>query len=278
MTESPPPSLSVIIPAHNEAGRIGPCLAALFASDPVPGGAEAIVVANGCTDATLAEARAMQAAAGVWPLTVLELVEGDKTRALGAGETVARGAVLAYLDADVIVSPPLMAALAETLGGPAPAYASGRGVIPEPESRPSRLYARFYREVPFFHTGVPGCGLFALNRAGRARWGDWPGIISDDTFARLNFTPAERQLVPASYAWPVVEGWAALVRVRRRQEAGVAEIGRRFPELPANDDPRPGARARLLKAAVRHPLAYLVYAAVRALARLRPATGWARGR
>jgi glycosyltransferase involved in cell wall biosynthesis len=270
--------LSVIIPAHDEAGQIGPCLAALFASRPVAGGAEAIVVANGCSDATVAEAEAMRAEPGAWSLTVLDLPEGGKTRALGAGEAVARGAALAYLDADVIVSRDLMAALAARLDTAAPAYASGQVVIPEPVSRASRLYARFYRAVPFFHTGVPGCGLFAMNRAGRARWGDWPGIISDDTFARLMFTPAERHLVEAPYRWPVVEGWTALVRVRRRQDAGVAEIAARYPALLANDDARPGARARLMRAALAHPLACLTYAAVRVAARLRPAKGWARGR
>ncbi len=40
--------LSVIIPASNEEGYIADCLTALFASAPVPGGAEAVVVANGC--------------------------------------------------------------------------------------------------------------------------------------------------------------------------------------------------------------------------------------
>ncbi|MBD3766188.1 MAG: glycosyltransferase, partial [Rhodobacterales bacterium] len=51
--------LSVILPAHQEADWIAPCLTALFASDPVPGGAEAVVVANGCTDATAAVAQGM---------------------------------------------------------------------------------------------------------------------------------------------------------------------------------------------------------------------------
>jgi glycosyltransferase involved in cell wall biosynthesis len=199
-------------------------------------------VANGCTDATQAEAEAMRAVPGAWPLTVLDLPEGGKTRALGAGEAVARGAVLAYLDADVIVSRDLMAALAARLDTAAPAYGSGQVVIPDPASRVSRLYARFYRAVPFFHTGVP------------------------------------RHLVAAPYRWPVVEGWAALVRVRRRQDAGVAEIAARHPALLANDDPRPGARARLVRAALAHPLACLTYAAVRVAARLRPAKGWARGR
>lgn len=280
MTDISPPALSVIIPARNEAAHIGACLRALFGSDPVPAGAEAIVVANGCSDTTVAEAEAEAArpAAGGWTLTVLDLPEGGKTGALMAGEAVARGAALAYLDADVLVSPRLCAELAAALARPDAAYASGRLVIPEPRSRVSRLYARFYREVPFFHHGVPGCGVFAVNRAGRARWDAWPDIISDDTFARLMFGPAERISVPAPYSWPVVEGWAALVRVRRRQEAGVTEVARRFPALPANDDPRPGAGIRMLRTLGAHPLAALAYIAVRLAARLRPPDGWARGR
>ncbi len=46
------------------------------------------------------------------------------------------------------------------------------------EGAVSRAYARLWARVPFMARGVPGCGLFALNAAGRARWGDWPAIIS----------------------------------------------------------------------------------------------------
>ena len=61
--------LSVIIPASNEAGYIGACLTALFASGPL--GAEVIVVANGCRDATAEVARgfADHATAAGWRAT-----------------------------------------------------------------------------------------------------------------------------------------------------------------------------------------------------------------
>jgi hypothetical protein len=39
--------ISVIIPVSNEEAYIAACLGALFSSASVPGGAEAIVVANG---------------------------------------------------------------------------------------------------------------------------------------------------------------------------------------------------------------------------------------
>ncbi|MGX0975996.1 glycosyltransferase involved in cell wall biosynthesis [Roseovarius sp. MBR-51] len=279
MTDITAPRLSVIIPAHNEAGMIGDCLQALFASDPVAGGAEVIVVANGCHDTTVADAEACRPQARDWTFTVLDMPQGGKPGALSAGEAVARGAVLAYLDADVVVSPPLLRQITEALDRAGPGYASGQVVIPTPRTRFSRLYAGFYRHVPFFHHGVPGCGLFAMTRAGRARWGDWPGIISDDTFARLHFDPRERHAVPARYEWPIVEGFAALVRVRRRQDAGVAEIARLYPALLANDDARPRGPAWVLRAAMRVPLGFLAYIAVAIAVRLRQGgRDWARGR
>ena len=79
--------LSVILPASNEEAYIGACLMALFASDPVPGGAEVVVVANGCRDATADRARAMAGAAKAagWGFQVLERAEGGKPGALNAG-------------------------------------------------------------------------------------------------------------------------------------------------------------------------------------------------
>ena len=109
--------LSVIVPASNEEAYIGPCLTALFASTPVPGGAEVIVVANGCRDATAARARAMEAAARAagWGFLVLDLAQGGKPNALNAGDAAATGDLRAYLDADVIVTPLVMAQLVQAL-------------------------------------------------------------------------------------------------------------------------------------------------------------------
>ncbi len=148
--------LSVIIPASNEAGYIGPCLEALFASAPLR--AEAIVVANGCRDATAAVARryAGQAEAAGWGLTVLDLAEGGKPLALNAGDRAARGRMRAYLDADVRVSPPLMAQLAAALDRDLPTYASGRPLITRATSGVTRAYARFWARLPFAQSPA-GC-------------------------------------------------------------------------------------------------------------------------
>lgn len=276
------PRLSVIIPASNEESYLGDCLGALIASDPVEGGAEAIVVANGCRDGTADVARgcADRAAAAGWSLTVLERAEGDKIGALNAGDAAARGSLRAYLDADVTVTPPLMAQLAAALtAAPGAAYASGRANIPRPDSAVTRAYARLWQDLPFARSEAPGFGLFAVNAAGRRRWGEFPRIISDDTFVRLNFAPHERVGVPARYDWPMVEGWSRLVRVRRRQDAGVIEIAERWPELLPNEGKAGIGAGGAVRLALRDPVGFGVYAAVSLAVRLRRQQGgWTRGR
>jgi glycosyltransferase involved in cell wall biosynthesis len=273
--------LSVILPASNEAGYIGPCLQALFSSAPVPGGAEVIVVANGCRDDTAARARrfAPYATAADWRLTVIERAEGGKIGALNAGDAVARGDLRAYLDADVVVSPDLMAQLVRVLSIDAPRYASGRAVIPRPKSFVTRAYARFWQGLPFANSAAPGYGLFAVNPAGRARWGKFPELISDDTFVRLQFNPGERIGCAGTYSWPMIEGFAALARVRRRQDAGVAQIVELYPEILAREGKaRLGLRG-LLGRAVADPVGFAVYAAVSLVVKTRRGgADWTRGR
>ncbi|MDD9745302.1 MULTISPECIES: glycosyltransferase [Marinovum] len=271
--------LTVVIPAHDEAAWIRACLVAVLASRG-PMRAQVVVVANGCRDATADLARAMGPGfdARGWRLDVLELAEGSKIAALNAGDAIAAAPVRAYLDADVTVYEDVLGQLAEHLSGPVPAYGSGTLEIVQPRSAVSRAYARVYRQVPFIARGVPGCGLFAVNAAGRARWADWPPIISDDTFARLHFSAAERHAVPGRYRWPLVEGWRALVRVRRRQNIGVTEIRRLYPALAANDEKPPLGAAGKLRLALNDPAGFAVYAGVALATRLGTDKGWSRGR
>lgn len=274
--------LTVIIPAHNEANFIGPCLQAVFRSDGDLHG-EIIVVANGCDDNTveIAQNHSSDAKSHGWNLIVIDLAKGGKPGALNAGDQAANFDQRVYLDADVIVSPPLLAQIFTILEKPEAQYASGTLCIPRPASFISRAYCAIYRQVPFMTHGVPGAGLFAMNGAGRARWGEWPDIISDDTYARLMFAPHERVKVAAKYDWPIVEGWMNLVAVRRRQNAGVDEIRSRYPDLLANDNTPKLGKFELLKLAISHPLGFLIYAAVAFSVRIsRPKDrgDWRRGR
>ena len=274
-------AVSVIVPAHNEAGFLARTLAALFASELDGLAAQAIVVANGCTDNTAEIARgfAAQAGAAGWSFAVIDSAEGGKPLALDLGEARATGRVLVYLDADVIVSPGLVAALARALDGDAPLFGSGTPVVSPSPSAVTRAYARIWTRLPFFETRAPGFGLFAMNRAGRGRWGSWPRVRGDDAFARLVFDPAERVQVADSYEWPLSDGFLPLVRVRRRQDQGVREVMAFRPELDARENKaRLGLRG-VLALLVSDPAGWLVYAAVKLASKLPlPGEDWARGR
>lgn len=274
-------SLSVILPAHNEADFISATLEALIASDIAGLTAEIVVVANGCTDATAAIAKGHEPAARAagWGYNVIDSREGGKPLALTLGDEAATGAVLVYLDADVIVSPGLMRALAAALDTDQPRYGGGTPIVMRSPSAVTRAYARIWQRLPFFKVNAPGFGLFAMNRAGRARWDDWPRIIGDDAFARLAFAPAERVQVADTYEWPLTDGFWPLVRVRRRQDKGNRELLAAFPELAANEDKPPPGAGGTLKLLLTDPTGWFTYAAVKLATRLpSQGEGWARGR
>jgi len=283
MTDGARFTVSVIVPASNEAGLIGRCLDALLASrfaTPTPW--QLLVVANGCRDDTAAVARSYGDAAKARQvdLQVIEVALGNKLNAINVGEGAATGDVLVYVDADVVVSPDLLAELAAALAGAAPAYGTGTLSIAPAEHWESRAYARFWSHLPFVVDGAPGCGVFAVNRSGRARWGAFPAVISDDTFVRLQFTPDERKNVAAAYEWPIVEGFGNLVKVRRRQDVGVTEIAALYPALLGNEQKSRLTPARLLQLAAADPVGFAVYATVALATKLptRAREKWVRGR
>ncbi len=274
--------LSIIIPANNEEAYLADCLEALMASEPADAPVQVLVVANACTDRTVPVAQALEPSARRlgWNLQVLDLPEPGKLNALNVGDDRATGGLRLYLDADVLVSPSLVRQLVEVLSAtPEARYASGTPRVSPAKSWVTRAYARFWQQLPFARSEAPGFGAFAVNAAGRARWGRFPDIISDDTYVRLLFTPDERVGVPALYDWPMVEGFSRLVKVRRRQDEGVKEIARLWPDLMRNEGKPPLGLGTLLGNIGRAPLGLFVYALVALAVRSRRGgTQWTRGR
>lgn len=272
---------SIIIPASNEGAWISHCLEAVFASKNLKA-AQVIVVANGCTDRTADIARKYNRLAKEigWQLDVIERKEGNKLKALNAGEGAAIGDVWIYLDADVRVSERVLGQIEKALSRPDARWASGKLQMAA-ASRVSRAYALFWGNVPFMKKSVPGAGLFAVNKEGRKRWSLFPDIISDDMFVRLNFEPRERIGVPGTYVWPVAEGWKNLINVRRRQNAGVAELEEFYPELMKNEDKGTFSALEKLNLALKHPFGFFVYTSVSLIVRAtksKSGSEWRRGR
>ena len=103
---APARSVSVVVPARDEAERIGPCLAALRED---PGVAEVIVVDDRSSDGTAAVARSC----GARVVAGAELPQGwvGKPWALQQGLEAASGEVVVSLDADARPRPGLAGAL-----------------------------------------------------------------------------------------------------------------------------------------------------------------------
>jgi hypothetical protein len=136
----------------------------------------------------------------------------------------------------------------------------------------------FYETHPVFLSDKT---VYAVSAAGRARWGEFPTVVADDTFVRYHFTENEMIPVEATYSWPITEGFANLVRVRRRQDAGLDEIRRLYPDLASQvsaTSPGPVEKVSLF---LKDPLGFLIYSLV-ALAVRSPVfvntSRWERGR
>lgn len=270
--------LSIIIPAHNEEAYLDACLSSVIDQDFNAGPLEILVMANACTDRTVEIALGYKPAfaAKNWTLRVLRTRRGGKLPALNCADKLARGDRRIYLDADVVCEPTLMAELYAVLDTDKALYASGTLTMAPANTWITRKYANLWKQLPFMKGNAPGAGVFAVNAAGRKRWGEFPDIISDDTFVRLSFTPDERKQVAARYHWPLVEGFANLVKVRRRQDAGVKELRELHPKLFENEGKDAPDVLRLL---LRSPVSFAVYTAVSLAVRLgKSPSEWVRGR
>ena len=115
-----PPSLSLIVAAHDEEPVIAAKVRNSLALDYPRERLELIVACDGCSDATARLAR--EAGADV----VLELARGGKIRAQDAAVAVARGEIVAFSDANALWAPGAARALVAAFTDPHVGYACGQ--------------------------------------------------------------------------------------------------------------------------------------------------------
>jgi glycosyltransferase involved in cell wall biosynthesis len=182
--------ISIVIPAHNEANRIGTNLAQLTGEGM--DGFEIIVVPNGCTDATAA------VAADFPGVQVIDLPDPGKAAALRAGDRAAKAFPRIYLDADIALSPAQVRALAAAVELPGVLAATGERQV---STRGSSLLVRaFYavnKRLPAYQDALYGRGVIALSETGRARFGEFPDQVADDLFLDSMFSAQEKCHEPA---------------------------------------------------------------------------------
>jgi glycosyltransferase involved in cell wall biosynthesis len=183
---------SVVIAAHNEAAVIGRCLDSLL-DGAHPDEFDVTVVANGCSDDTVAAATRP----GV---RVLDLPDPGKPAALNAGDAVAVGFPRIYLDADITLSTAGLRAVAAAVDGAA-AEARTLAAVPRREldlrGRPLLVRAFFAinSRLPVYRDGLFGRGVIAISRAGRSRFTTFPELVADDLFLDSLFGTEEKTQV-----------------------------------------------------------------------------------
>ena len=114
------PFVSLIVAAHDEEAVIGAKVRNALALDYPRELLELIVACDGCTDETAARARAAGAD------LVLELPRGGKIAAQDAAVVRARGAIVAFSDANALWEPDALRALVAAFADPRVGYACGR--------------------------------------------------------------------------------------------------------------------------------------------------------
>jgi len=188
--------ISVIVPAHNEEAVIAQSVRSFLdssGSDDV----EIVVVCNGCKDATASAAAGVSSA-----VRVLESPVPSKVQAVNLGLAQARGEVTVCVDADIRLVGAGVAGLARALDAPGVLAAAPRADMDfaPGTSWAVKAYYRVWLSLPYVAEGMVGCGVYALNEAGRARIGTIPEIIADDGYVRASFAPHERVRVDDSVA------------------------------------------------------------------------------
>ncbi len=216
---------TIIVPAHDEERVLGRTLEGLL--EGLPTDVQVLVVPNGCRDRTAEVARAFAPR-----VETLEIGEASKTAALNAGDGAALHFPRVYLDADIGIRGEALAKVLAALDGGA--------VAAEPvarlDTRGAGLLVRAYYAVWLaLHGRKPGdvgCGLYALSREGRERFGAFPSVISDDGYVRAHFSPEEIQRIEDAESVVVVpRDLRSLVRIKTRSRLGALELQRSFPDL-----------------------------------------------
>ncbi|MFJ3718552.1 glycosyltransferase [Streptomyces sp. NPDC090057] len=214
---------SIVIPAHNEERVLGRLLDSLLA-DPSGDETDIVVVCNGCTDDT-----ARIAARRGPRVRVVEIPVPSKHAALRAGDDHARGFPRIYVDADVVLTPADVRALA----GPLDDASGILATAPERQlpladcAWPVRAYYRAWQRLPAVREGLFGRGVIAVSEAGYARIAALPPLMADDLAASLAFAPGERLVVGAARV--VIQPprtWPDLVRRRIRAAVSTAQVER----------------------------------------------------
>jgi hypothetical protein len=89
--------------------------------------------------------------------------------------------------------------------------------------------------LPSAREGIGGSGVYALSKAGRQRFQEFPNLTADDGFVRIQFRPEERETISSVisivFAPRTIKD---LIVTKTRSQYGSFELARLFPDLWLN--------------------------------------------
>ena len=255
--------ISVIIPAHNEAACIEACLQAMqqgLGETQL----QVLVICNGCSDQTANLARRL-ATNSTHDIQVHELEEASKSAALNRGDSAALHFPRFYVDADVVVSGAALGALAQRLQpGQYMACSPRLELNLEHSNAMVRAFYRTWMQLPYVTQNLIGCGVYGLSAAGRSRFGEFPNLIADDCFVRLQFTGDEKHSVAEQhFSVRAPRTLSSLIRINSRRLEGQRQLRKHFRQTTQREGQQ---QKRVLLSRLANPLGWpdlLIYLWVR---------------
>jgi len=223
--------ISIVVPAHNESSGIARTLSAITLGCKREE-LDVLVVCNGCTDDTADIARRFGP-----PVRVIETEVANKCHALNLGDRFARAFPRIYIDADIVITIQGVRTLAKRLAqGDVLAVAPSAQIDTSQSSLAVRAYYGIRARLPSSRQGIGGSGVYALSKMGHDRFVEFPNLVADDMFVRIQLSPQERQtLTSVSSTVFAPRTLRQLIAIRTRAHYGTLEIANRHPELFRNN-------------------------------------------
>jgi cellulose synthase/poly-beta-1,6-N-acetylglucosamine synthase-like glycosyltransferase len=152
------PNVTVLLPVHNERGRVAAKVANLLALEYPSDKLQLLVIGDGCTDDSLDVAASVgQGRVDVLPLAA----RAGKAAALNAGLDRATGEIVVFTDAGIILEPASLARLVAHFADPSIGCVSGEDYVEgaQTEGLYGRLELLLRREEARLHSiaGASGC-------------------------------------------------------------------------------------------------------------------------
>jgi hypothetical protein len=221
------PSVSLLIPAHNEGDVLGPKLAGIDRIDYPPDRLEVIVVDDGSTDDTASVARSARAR----PCRVVDVrPRRGKSVAVNRGVAAATGDVIILSDASAELEPGAVRAIVAPFADPSIGAVSGTIHYRDPSGRsapPANVYWRYedalrrWESASGSTVGVNG-NLFAFRRATYQPLPD--GTVNDEFTIAMRVAAAGARVVYEPDAISVDIAAGARVEAERRTRITAARF------------------------------------------------------